>query len=249
MANEKVLPAPKSLKDDDLRTTFKRILLVGESGTGKTNFLGTMPKPFVADFDNGLETLVGKDVLYRTYAPDADGWVAFAQELDTWRKQGPQYGCETFALDSLSFAADAAMLYVLRKNGRAGQQPQIADWGDAIRQIKDVLGYLTTLPCHVAVTAHLQVEKDELLGGIIYAPLIYGAELPRKIPAWFGEVYITTVQTKLEQGQPKSLYVIQTAPDQRFKLVKTRMGRGGKFGLTEVPDFQSLVAKAAGPTK
>lgn len=220
---------------------WSRILIMGDSGTGKTHFLGTMPKPLVLDFDRGLQTLQGKPVqgLYMT------GWSQLKQLVQEWRK-GPQYGCETLALDSLTMAADAAMQFVLEKNGRGSAQPTIADWGEAIREVKDLLGYLTTLPCHVVVTAHTQLVKDEVLGDIQWVPLIFGKDLPHRLGIYFDEVYLTTIANTISGGQKTNEYKLQVKPDSRVKMLKSRMNTDGKlFNQYEEPDFAKLRAKTS----
>lgn len=221
---------------------YSRILLMGDSGTGKTHFIGTMPKPFVADFDRGLATLLGKDIAAVQYSKE--DWLEFKQELQHWRK-GARYGRETFAIDSLTQAAEAAMFYVLKKNGRDKAQPTIADWGEAVREVKDAMDWISTLPCHVIVSAHNQLERDEVLGDIQYRPLVFGKDLPARLGIWFDEVYATTVATQLEQGKPVSKYRLQVRPDGRNKMVKSRMNKEGKlFEQYEEPDFNTLREKS-----
>jgi hypothetical protein len=223
------------------QTGPSRILIMGDSGTGKTHFIGTMPKPFVADFDRGLATLYGKDV--KAVAYSKEDWQEFKNEVQRWRK-GAQYDCETFALDSLTMAAEAAMFHVLKKNGRAQGQPTIADWGEAIREVKDLLDWVSTLPCNVIVSAHNQLEKDEMLGDIQYRPLIFGKDLPARLGIWFDEVYSTTVTTSLEQGKSVTKYRLMVKPDARNKMIKSRMNKDGKlFEQYEEPDFSTLKAK------
>ena len=237
----KIKPEPISMQNGPTASPYKRILILGDSGTGKTHFIGTMPKPFVSDFDRGLATVQGKDVLFSAY--DADSWGDFKKEIQDWRK-GPQYERETFALDSLTMASEAALSAVMTKNGRRNAQPTIADWGEAIREMKDVLGYLTTLPCHVVVTAHNQLVRDEILGDIQYLPLIYGKDLPHRLGIWFDEVYATTVQETIEGGVKKISYRLQVKPDGRNKIIKSRMNTDGKlFQQYEEPDFAALTLK------
>lgn len=229
------------LSNVNRRTEFKRILLIGESGTGKTQLIGTMPKPFIADFDRGLTTIAGHpDALSKDFSGDG-GWDDFMKEVHLWRTKGPQYGCETFALDSLTTAADANMNSILSKRGAAGAQPGIAEWGEAIRKIKDLMGYLTTMRCHVIVTAHLEITKDEVLGGMVYQPMIYGKELPGKLPIYFDEVWVSDVQVTMDKGEPKTNYRIQIMPDQRIKIVKSRLAKSGTFTKYVAPDFNIII--------
>lgn len=233
-----------SMKSWANESQFSRILLMGDSGTGKTHFIGTMPKPFVMDFDRGLATLRGKDVGYKMLS--IDDWLVLKNTVQEWRKGAPE-GFQTFALDSITMASEAAMAYVLKKNGHTGQQPNIGEWGDAIREVKDLLGYITTLPCNVVVTAHMQIVKDELLGDIQYQPLIFGKDLPSRMPIYFDEVYLTTISNTITGGQKTNEYQLQVKPDSRVKMLKSRMNTDGKlFNLYEQPDFAVLRSKTEG---
>lgn len=237
-----------NLKTTPVAALHSRILIMGDSGTGKTHFIGTMPKPFVADFDRGVATLSGKDVKAVMYSKE--DWQTFKDEVQRWRKDGPKYGCETFCLDSLTMASEAAMFHVLKKNGRAAGQPTIADWGEAIREVKDALDWITTLNCHVLVSAHNQLEKDEMLGDIQYRPLIFGKDLPARLGIWFDEVYSTTVTTTLKEGQAVTNYRLQVKPDARNKMIKSRMNVEGKlFTQYEEPDYAVLKTKTTKEAK
>ncbi|HUT86482.1 MAG TPA: AAA family ATPase [Candidatus Heimdallarchaeota archaeon] len=229
------------LRDRDRRTEFKRILLIGESGTGKTQFIGTMPKPFIADFDRGLTTIAGHETAVSKDFSGEGGWDDFMKEVQAWRKDGPQYDCETFALDSLTCAADACMTSIMAAKGSAGAQPGIAEWGAAIRKVKDLMGYLTTLRCHVIVNAHLEITKDEVLGGMVYQPMIFGKELPGKLPIYFDEVWVSDVQVTTKGGEPETTYRMQVMPDQRIRIVKSRLADSGTFKKYVAPDFATII--------
>lgn len=229
------------LSSASLLEQHHRILIMGDSGSGKTHFIGTMPKPFVCDFDRGLNTLQGKPVKAMAFGPE--DWNAFAAEVKAW-KGGPMYGCETFCVDSLSMASEAAMNAVLTKSGRRGGQPTVQDWGEAIRRVKDMLGYITTLPCNVVVTAHWQLVRDEILGDVQYLPLIFGKDLPHRLGIWFDEVYSTLVRTKIEGTSSVTSYDLQVKPDARSRIIKSRMNSTGMlFNQFEAPDFNHLQKK------
>lgn len=237
-------PQPLSLANK-ASSPYHRILVIGDSGTGKTHFLGTMPKPFVADFDHGLATLYGKDVKFMQFTDK--NWLEFKSVIKEW-KTGPQWECETFCIDSLTMASEAALTWVMTKNGRSGQQPTVQDWGEAIREVKDVLNHVTTLGCNVCVVAHSQLVKDEVLGDLQYLPLIYGKDLPHRLGIYFDEVYMTTVVPSIKGGAKVNEYKLQVKPDSRMKILKSRMNTDGKiFELYEEPNFVSLVAKIQNP--
>jgi hypothetical protein len=59
-------------------------------------------------------------------------------------------------MDSLSFAARAAMIYVLSMNGRLKGTPYQSDWGEAQRHVERAVDMITgNAPCHVYCSAHI----------------------------------------------------------------------------------------------
>ena len=210
---------------------------------GKTRFLGTMPAPFIADFDHNLESVRGTPGLrYKTY--DGTNFGDFLKELELWRINGPQYGCKSFCVDSLSTMSEAALEFVVSKGGNRTAQPTQPQWGEAIRIITDVLRYLgIKLDCHTVLTAHLQVEKDEMLGSLNWLPSVFGSKLPGRVPIYFSEVYYLTVDFKKNPGKPN--YVVQVVPDPRVRFIKSGLNKTGVFDQYEAPDFNHLITKAS----
>lgn len=221
-------------------TTKPRVLLYGASGTGKTHFLSTTPKPYVFDFDNGIETLAGQDIEYDFYDPmkPQTTWEAFKRKLSEFER-GKVQGVETVAIDSLSALCDCAAGEVLRINGRTALAKTQQDWGQEITLIEEILYRLNTVSTHynVIVTAHEQVKDDEVSGETFVVPIVSGKKMPFQIPRFFTEVYrLYTERTK----EKVPSYRLLTTADRRYSA-KSRLG-----GLepVEVPDFQALLVKS-----
>jgi hypothetical protein len=233
----------KNLKDRK-RSDNKHILIIGDSGSGKTTLLDTFPKPlFVADFDNGLDVLVGKDIIYEEYfdAPDKpDAWMRFMADLKKWHKEGPP--AATVAIDTLTSAADCALRKQLRDVGRGTGNIQQGDWGKAISDVKDALGYLTTLPCHVVVNTHFRMLQDEL-SAMHYVPLLYGKDLPSKVYGYFQDVWRTFVELKAgADGKPSVKYQLQIRPSNKYDKLKNSLGIKDLF---VEPNFTTLLGGEA----
>lgn len=66
-----------------------------------------------------------------------------------------------------------------------------ADWQIAQTQIENVLRQLTDATlCHFVLIAHVEREKDEIMGGIKIMPSTLGKALAPKIPAMFSDVIL-----------------------------------------------------------
>lgn len=242
------IPTPRPLKEKPFSSEH-RILLIGDSGTGKTRFMGTLPKPYIIDFDNGLSTLRDHPTAqFTSLGREVDGWIIFKGIVDQWLKSGPQHGAETLCVDSLTFASDACMDYVLTKSHNINGQPTIGEWGEAIREMKDILGKLSVMKAHVCVSAHATLVKDEVTGETFWQPLVVGKDLPSRLPIFFDEVYAPVVQQTLVEGKKKAVYKLQVKPDQKNRLLKSRLDKDGtKFSMFEEPDFTTLLDKTHPP--
>ena len=222
---------------DRTKATTKTILIIGDSGSGKTTLLGTAPDLYIADFDNGLDVLAGRaDVHYDDYFDEPDkpaAWQALKATVKEWRK-APAH--QTFGLDSLTTAGECALRYVLHKNGHNAARIQQGDWGEAISEVKDMLGFLTTLKCHVVVTAHYRIMQDEM-GATYFVPLLYGKDLPHLVPKYFNDVWRTFVDLKTGQN-PTPDYKLQVRPTAKFNTLKNTLGIGGMYAE---PDFSKLL--------
>jgi hypothetical protein len=102
--------------------------------------------------------------------------------------------------DSLSAANDMALSEVAKRNQRTlldqTKPMRIQDWGQLGAWMKNLIGFVNDLPCAVAVTAHLQVEKDDNGSVIARYPLISG-NFRYSMGRMFDEVYLLeTVGTK-----------------------------------------------------
>lgn len=167
-----------------------RVLLLGDSGAGKSGALASLAKAgyrlWIADFDNGLEIL--RNLLRGDQAALARvdfetcrdsfkliGSIAVPTDAKAWAK-GIKYLEEAFkqasgpddivVIDSLSFAAKAAMLYTLKINNRLAARPFEGDWGDAQRLTESLLGMITadSIKCHILCTAHISYQGNEATG-------------------------------------------------------------------------------------
>lgn len=231
------MPSTEDMPRVDL--TDVSVCLIGEPGTGKTHFLGTLPKPlYIFDFDKGLRTLAGvKGVTYDTYRDGPYGmdsktgddlykwgfaWQAFMEKLLSFSKDCPY---ASVALDTVSFQMELAKNYARLKNpAKQGpthmEQPQ---WGDVGNYMKNALDVFTMLKCVKVATCHVKRDTNPLNNEIEFVPLLEG-QMQGKLPAFFDEVYYTNLKKVGVGAAATYRYQLQTAQSGLYKSARTRIG-------------------------
>jgi hypothetical protein len=213
--------------------------LIGEPGTGKTHFLGTLPKPlYIFDFDKGLRTLAGiKGITYDTYRDGPHGqdkktgddlygwghaWQAFMSKLLEFSQSCPY---ASVAIDTVSFQMEACKNFArLRNPAKQGpthmEQPQ---WGDVGNYMKNALDLFTMLKCIKVATCHLKRDVNPLNNDTEFVPLLEG-QMQGKMPAFFDEVYYTNIKKEGVGAGATYRYLLQTAQSGLYKSARTRIG-------------------------
>jgi hypothetical protein len=227
------------------------VLIHGDIGTGKTQLASTCPTPvFIDCFDPGgsktaaLQPGIAAGDIIVENKWEKDSWKSpwafkeWEREMAERQREGFFDHIATYYLDSVTKWADSMMYEILRRGTknitRAGQNPELQDYLVQQMTTVDWLGVLMGLPCHVVVTGHMALMKDDLTGKIETGLLLAG-KMTEKVPLVFDEKWISRVRAAGD-------YKLQVHADGYYKA-ETRMG-GVKFDTFEQPDFKALLRKA-----
>lgn len=134
-------------------------------------------------------------------------------------------GNDVLVIDSLTFFGQACMNYALALNGRLGQRPTMADWGDAIRMQENTLSalYADSIKCNVVITAHLAFQEEMTSGGLQKGyPSALGSKLPPKVGRYFNSMLL--VESAPAPAAPAGLTPIPgaAAPPRMIRQLRTR---------------------------
>lgn len=177
------------------------------------------------DTDDGYENLVKKIVEFRKLASEAA------------KKDGKPFPYELIVLENINIMHKVTMEKLLSLAGRADVDgARIQDWGLASERVKKRLKEIIDLPATVYVTAHQQIERDEIYGRANGRILIPGKFLPDEIPPMFN-LFLHFVTTTKSGGAPE--YKVQCASDPLWPAGD----KTGSLEPTEEPDFVKMAAK------
>lgn len=229
----------------DWKADKMRFLIIGETGTGKTRFCGTFPKPYLFSFDNGVDTLGGLDIDYDVFVEgNRQKPTQYQRFLTEWARVGADPKYQTLILDNVTNLSKFIMDDLIYVNGLTDKQLGNSVW-DLYRSLKnklhDIVSSVTTQQRYIICTALPEWETDKNTGEMKVFPSTEG-KFRQEMCAWFSEVYYTHV----EKSKDGLKYMMKTKADGKY-TAKSRIDEvikrfGGK-GMPELlePSFPSLI--------
>lgn len=251
---EEVSKLRQMYKDDPKQDSFN-LLLLGESGSGKTFLLRTARKPVHIDsFDPGgtkslRDLIISGDVIPDTSFENDDPFnpKVFEQwkaKFEDRKRNGYFDAMGTYVIDSATTWSDAIMNYILRKAGHAGEAPRWAhDYVPQKVEIRNALAKCLDLPCDFVLTGHLKLVEDPT-EGYIFRFMTTGQGMVT-IPLMFDEIWTTVANTKGSGTEYKLLI-----ESQGIRLARSRIA-GGKKELkgNQEPDIKRILKLAGLPSE
>ena len=240
----------KTMYNENPKKGKINILLLGESGTGKTFLMRTAPKPVHIDsFDpgatDGLDKFIQSgQVIVDNRWEDDQPWaptkfVEWEKETERRIKIGYFDHIETYMLDSATTWSQAIMNEILKRAGIPGQAPRFThDYGPQKVAINNWIRRLIQLPCNVVITGHLETKKDEVSGKVLKRFMTTG-QGSVVIPLLFGEIWVMDPKNT-SSGVNYRILTKATGGD----LARSRIAADGLLDQYEKPDLSGIMKKA-----
>lgn len=192
-----------------------KILIIGETGTGKSHFASTAPSPlylfnFDDTIDNYRQTQCWVDeALFDPSIPIAQRWNSMMARAQEFLSDPKEF--KTFIIDSTTTLTAMAIEFTMALDGSRGLGnapiPKIHNLA-ARNLIESFLALVVKIPRTIIVIAHPEKTKDDVTGAVMVGPAVPG-KLTNGLPRLFGEVY-SSHATVTDKGMA---YQLRTCPD------------------------------------
>lgn len=251
-ATARVPARPTAITELGATTPFKKWLIYGDSGVGKTVLSGTALENLLLEFDpEGHESA-------KVFGSSAKVW-----QLPDWREWQAALdyfergtGCQDFrwvTIDTLSEGEDVAWRYWLQRqverkpSTRSVYKPSIDDYPIVWNHMKELIEKFNRLPVNVLYTAHVleidQYDDEREEEYTLKMPLIGSTKngiLSRKICAKVGLVgFLDTKRRRTDDHTTEEfrrLYVSK----RRDLVAKNRYGWNKWIDNPTIPDLLAL---------
>ena len=227
---------------DDPSAQNIRLLLYGETGSGKTKLASTFPQPFFIDTDKGGKTLKKLKVPNIKLIRENKTYEELMDILHKIKnKEEPfDFKIETIVFDSLTSLAKFLIVDILkypRIVGRPSKDITKAkvEWDDYTllsAELEAIMKYIQDIGLNVVGTCGVKLEKDEVTGGYIGLPDILGG-FRNSIGYEFDEMY--HMEVKKKSGD--TVEYITHFQKSGYFVAKSR---DGKTGIAKNASYETL---------
>ena len=136
------------------------ILLWGRTGTGKTEFMGTCPKPFIIAAEDGVLTLHNKEIPYYILKDDEKIFDTVMQIIDDARKRlGPFEDIETICVDSI-WKLNSLILEEIKEE--LGTTTGFGIWDSLLTRMTKINSALISMDYHYVASVGESIKEDKM---------------------------------------------------------------------------------------
>lgn len=235
-------------KDVSFDTTFLKVFVVGDPGTGKSIFASSFPMPaYLFNFDDTILSYKGLDVDYEDYTKDAKGWVKFEKDFRELKKRHADndFPYKTIIVDSTTSWTDLAMERAMQldpKRSATNGPIWNVHFGMVKHLIEGFIRQLLEFNCNIVVIGHLAKQLDSDTGALISVEPMLTGTLSTKVPSYFDEVYYSTTKTTRKNDKPVTEFLLLTLAKGHLKA-RSRLSGITQALPAEIPNSYTELMK------
>lgn len=214
------------------------ILLYGAPGSGKTWFIGTMPDVYIVSLDKGLKGLRLAGMQFD--GCEVDTLDELYQVIDEIIRGNRGKGAKAFALDHLTEVTELAINHTgLRSKPNSHKRAVWGEIADHARMVtRKFVDIAAVRKVPVCVTAHQQIDKNELSGNILGLPSTVG-KLAETVGGFFDMYLYARSDVVPKDGDWIPEWTVSTVNYREFSA----KDRTGTLDITEPNNFPTIMNK------
>lgn len=219
-----------------------RILLVGNSKSGRSFLAASFPKPVFINIDKGLQGLKGKNILSVNIAPGGKTHSEIYDVLtaiEGYKDVFSSYRPETLVIDDISGMSElfeTEVKYYDRDEKNIGKDGLFLNEYNIVQcRIIDIFNFLKAMQSvkYIVVLSSASLIYSENDDGTYMFPATTGQKFCPRVPTYFGEVYQCFFNTDQKS------YQVRTAPSKMMPYLGTRY-YGVMPEIIDNPKFEKL---------
>lgn len=219
----------------ELGSQVVKILITGESGSGKTRALAHLDDIVILSAEEGLLSIREANKPYIEVKSIADLYEAY--DWLTKSEEARQF--KAVGIDSLSEIAEVVLAAEMEKPTKGGQKNPLAAYGEMQTKMAGVIRAFRDLPGrHVAMTSKIEKGMTEM-GELRYVASMPGKKLTADLPYFFDEVVVVRVH-KNEKGEVERSFQCHDDGTWHAK------DRSGRLNMWEPYHLQNVIEKIVG---
>lgn len=237
------MPRPVAIQPVSDANRFKRWLIHGDPGCGKTPMIAQLDKCLILDGEGGDSTVAAAINGSTAHRWVMDDWTAMEEAYEFAKHDNARTKeFEWIWLDPLSLFQEVGLDHIMTdlvaaKSNRVMWGADKGEYGQNMNRISKWVRDMKGLPVNFGIITHTFRVEDVRTGELVFMPMVTGKGMSTKIAGYFG---LVTYMDVIEDDEGKPVPRLRTQKSEEYFC---RNRYGGLPGLIKNPDAKAIYRK------